>query len=129
MGDIISSDGKHTKNIEARKNKMKASTVSIKTIASHETLNMIETSVLLDLHESINLSALLTNAEAWSLNKSEYDEMERMEVQSIKLLFDLPSHIPTQALIHQFGLLYTRQRIEQKQLIYLWKLLQRDSQH
>lgn len=71
LGDIITSDGKNKKNIEMRKNKLNASTISIKTIASNETLYMLETTVLLNLHETINLPALLTNAESWCLNKKE----------------------------------------------------------
>ena len=129
LGDIISNDGKNAKNIEARKNKINASTVSIKTIAANETLNTVETSVLLDLHDTINLSALINNSEAWNLNKGETDELEKIEIKAIKLLFDLPTHIPTAALIHHFGLLYTRQRIEQRQLLYLWKIINRDEQH
>lgn len=129
LGDVVTSDGKNTKNIDARKNKIMASTISIKTIAANETLNMMETSVILNLHDAVNLSALLTNSEAWNLNKGECEKIEQIEIQAIKLLFDLPSHIPTPALIHQFGLLYTKQRIEQKQLIYLWKLMNKEENH
>ena len=48
-----------------------------------------------------------------------------MEIQAIKYLFDLPLHIPTVAIMYSFGLLYTTQRIDQMQLIYLHRLLQR----
>ena len=58
LGDILSSDGKNTKNIESRKIKLKTSTISIKTIASSETLNKLETSLLLKMHDSINLLPL-----------------------------------------------------------------------
>ena len=126
LGDIITSDGKNKKNIEMRKNKLNASTISIKTIASNETLYMLETTVLLNLHETINLPALLTNAESWRLNKGESDEIEKIEIQTMKRLFDLPLHLPTPAILYEFGLLYTKLRIEQKQLIYLWKILSRD---
>ena len=44
-------------------------------------------------------------------------------------MFDLPTHIPTPALIYSFGLIYTSLRIEQKQLLYLWKVMNRDEQH
>ena len=129
LGDVISNDGKNTKNIEARKNKLNGTTISIKTIAASEALNKIETSLLLEMHESINLSALLTNAESWNLNKGENEELERMEINAIKLLFNMPTHIPTPALIHSFGLLYTSLRVEQKQLLYLWKVLNRNQGH
>ena len=129
LGDIISNDGTNTKNIQARKHKAASTTISIKTIASNETFKQIGTSVLMELHDTTTLSALLTNSESWTLNKSEKLEIERIEIQSIKLLFDLPVHTPTPALIHSFGLLYASLRVEKRQLIYLWKVTQRDSQH
>ena len=56
-------------------------------------LRIIETRVLLELHDKVILSALLTNAEAWTLSKGEIDEIERIEVQTLKMLFDLPNHV------------------------------------
>ena len=129
LGDIITDDGKNTKNIQARKDKTTATTIAIKTIASNETFREIGTSVILELHETTTLSALLTNSESWSLNKTEKLDLERIEIQSVKLLFDLPAHIPTPALIYAFGLLYTSLRVEQRQLVYLWKVAQREAQH
>ena len=64
LGDVISNDGKNSKNIESRKNKINGTTISIKTIAASEALNKIETSLLLEMHDTINLSANLTNAES-----------------------------------------------------------------
>ena len=87
------------------------------------------TSVLMDLHETTTLSALLTNCVSWTLNKTEKCDLEQIETQSIKLLFDLPSHTPTPALIYTFGLLYTSLRIEKRQLLYLWKVLNREQSH
>ena len=129
LGDMISYDGKNNKNIEARKNKLNGTTISIKTVAASEALNKLETSLLLKMHDSINLSALLTNAESWNLNKGDNTELERIEINAIRLLFDLPTHIPTPALTHSFGLLYTSLRVELKQLLYLWKLVNREQEH
>ena len=47
----------------------------------------------------------------------------------MKRLLDRPLHLPTPAILYEFSLLYTKLRIEQKQLIYLWKILSRDEQH
>ena len=119
LGDIITSDGKNSQNLRSRNAKLQATTVTINTIASSEVLHKIETSVLLELHDKISISGLLTNAESWNLNRSEEDEIEKMEIQAVKNLFDLPLHTPTVAIIFTFGLLYTVQRIDKKQLSYL----------
>ena len=123
LGDIITNDGRHKENLTSRKIKMQATTTHIHTIASSETLNKIETAVLLELHEKISITSLLSNSESWNLNKGEEDFVEKIEIQAIKDLFDLPLHTPTAAIIFTFGLLYTKQRIDKKQLIYLHKVL------
>ena len=123
LGDIITNNGKNTKNLEARKNKAFAATSGINSIAGTSILRKIETKVILELHEKVILSALLTNAEAWTLNKGEREEMERVEIQTLKMLFDLPNHTPTPGIVYTLGTLYTSLRIERKRLMFLHRLL------
>ena len=123
LGDIITPDGKNSENLDNRCAKLKATTININTFATGETLQLIASSVMLESHEKLCIPGLLTNCESWNLNKKDEMYIERMEVQAIKHLFDLPIHTPTVAIIFTFGLLYTTQRIDQKQLIYLHKIL------
>ena len=127
LGDIISNDGKNAKNLESRKNKIQMNTVLINSIAESEVLRRIETSSLLELHEKKNVSGLMANAESWSLNRGETAELERIEVQALKYMFDLPTHTPTPAIIFTLGAMYTKQRIDKKRLMYLHRILNRDS--
>ena len=127
LGDIITADGKNDENIQARKAKTHATTVTLNTIASSDILHRIETAVLLILHESKIISSLLTNAESWCLRKKDEEELEKIEIQAMKYVFDLPIHMPTAAIIYSFGLLYTTQRIDQIQLVYLHKIIQKES--
>ena len=129
LGDHISNDGKYSANIEARKIKTQATTVNINSIASTEILRQIETSVLLELHEKITIPGLLANAESWSLLKMESAQMEKIEYQALRNMFDLPLHTPIPALIFTFGIMYTHLRIEKKRLIYLHRVLNRQSTH
>ena len=129
LGDIVTNDGKNVKNLEARRNKTVSNTISIKTFATNEMFKTVATPVLLELHETISLSALLTNSESWVLSKGEKDTLDNIEIQAIKQLFDLPAHTPTPALIFIFGLLYTSLRVEHRQLIYMWKVLNRKKEH
>ena len=75
LGDIISNDGKNTKNIETRKEKINASTVTINTIAESDILCRIETAVLLELHEKVSIPGLIANCESWNLKKAEIQEL------------------------------------------------------
>ena len=129
LGDSITSDGKNTLNIETRGHKIKASTITINTIASNEVLKKVETSVLLELHDKVNIPSLLMNAESWNLNTGEKTEIDKIEINALKSLFDLPLHMPTPAIRFAFGTLYTEIHIDKKRLLYLHKLVTRDTTH
>ena len=126
LGDIITSDGKNKENIQDRRDKIQAATMTVNSIAACEVLHGIETAVLIDLHEKISISGFLTNAESWRLCKGEEEEIEKIEVQALKSMFDLPLHLPTPAIIFSFGTLLTKQRIDKKMLLYLHKLLNKE---
>ena len=129
LGDEITSNGKNTENIKARKQKLQGTIASINTIASNEVLSRIESCVLLELHERIAIPGLLNNSQSWVLNKTETIELEKAEIQALKILFQLPTRTPKAAVIFTFGILFTRQRIDQNQLIYLHRTLQRPVTH
>ena len=129
LGDEITSDGKNSKNIEKRRNKMKGTAVSINTIAASEVLHKIETAVLLKLHESVSIPTLLANCESWTILKCEEIELDKAEIQSIKSLFDLPTKTPTPGILFSLGLPYTKFRFIQKKVIYLHRILQRNPSH
>ena len=129
LGDIITSDGKNQKNIEARKLKLLNSTIHITSIGSNEVLRGIQASTLITLHETMNIPKLLINAETWILSKGNTKELNRIEVQCLKRLFSLPCTTPTAAVIFSFGMLFTSVSIDKKQLLYLHKILQRQHDH
>ena len=129
LGDIISNDGKNAKNIEARKIKTQATTINVNSLASTEVLRNIESMVLLELHDKITIPGLLANAESWSLTKTEYTEIEKIENQALRNLFDLPLHTPIPAMMFTFGTLYSHLRIEKQRLNYLYRLLNRQDSH
>ena len=127
LGDVVTPDGKNKENLQNRMIKSQATSVNINTIASSETLLGIETMVILELHDKICIPGLLNNCESWNLTKKEELELEKIEMKAIKYLFDLPIHTPTAAILFTFGLLYTKQRIDQIQLMYLQKILKRNN--
>ena len=129
LGDVLTSNGKNLANLDSRKKKTQATTTNINAIASTEILRKIEVPVLLRLHETITIAGLITNSESWCLSKTETDELEKIEIQALKSLLDLPIHQPTPSIIYSLGTLYTGLRVNQKQLIYLHRILNRPSNH
>ena len=77
----------------------------------------------------MTISGLLTNAESWTLNQGEKAELEKIEIQALKHLFDLPAHTPTPAVIFTLGTLYTEHRVALKRLNYLHRILTREDEH
>ena len=77
LGDVITSDGRNSKNLEARQNNSLITTVTINSIAESEIMRNIGTRVLIEMHEKKNLSRLLTNAESWTLNQGEKTKLEK----------------------------------------------------
>ena len=128
LGDIVSSDGRNKENIKSRQAKLQASIISVNTYASNEVMARIEAPVLLDLYETIAISGFMTNAESWSLNKGEENEIEIVEIQALKNLFDLPIHTPTAAIVYTLGVPFTKQRIDKRTLLFLYKILHKDSE-
>ena len=55
--------------------------------------------------------------------------MEIIETQALKELFDLPIHTPTTAITYTLGTLFASLRLDQKQLMYLHKVLNRNQTH
>ena len=55
--------------------------------------------------------------------------LEKIEIGTLKNLFDLPIQTPTPAIFYTLGILQTKIRIDKKQLIYLHRILIRDNNH
>ena len=85
--------------------------------------------MLIELHEKITIPSLLNNAEAWHLTINDNRDLEQIEVGSLKHLFNLPTRTPTPGIIFTLGTLYTDIRIKKKQLIFLHRILSRDTRH
>lgn len=116
-------------NLKSRRQKLQATTATINTIASNEVLNRVEALVLLELHERISIPCLLNNAETWILNKTETAELEKIEIQALKNIYQLPIRTPNTAVMFLFGTLFTKQRVDRCQLFYLHKILNRPTNH
>ena len=125
LGDIIMRNNCNKKNIDDRENKVKSATRQVISMCGSETIQGMEIEGLLKLHESRIVSTLLTNCETWVLGKEERRKLERIELWALKKMIGLPPTTPTLAVIITTGCLFTTQRIDQRQLIYLKILLHR----
>ena len=125
LGDIVMRNNSNQKNIEDREQRVKMTTRKAISICCSETIGCIEMQALLTYHESVIIPTLLTNCETWVLSKEQRKKLERIELWSLKKMIGLPPTTPSIAVIYTTGTLFTSQRIDQKQLIYLKTILSR----
>ena len=86
-------------------------------------MKKIGMSVILKLHEAETLPSFLYNAETWTLTKTEKKTLDRAETYAWKRMIGLPQTTPTAGIFPTVGSLFASIRVEQKQLIYLHKIL------
>ena len=129
LGDIISQDGKNTANLKERKNKVNVAVRSILTCCNSGVMKKMATKVAKYLYEMEIVPALLYNSETWTLSNVEKKFLDQIEVHAWKKLIGLPNTTPTAGIMHTMGSLFPSIRVEQKQLIFLQKVLQRNDEH
>ena len=129
MGDTITNDNKNKINLQNRENSLHATTRQINTTASSDVMRGVETWVILELYEKCIIPSFLNNAESWTLTLTEEKQIDKVCIQAVKRLFNLPSTTPSPTIIYSFGLLYATQAVDQKRMNYLHKLLTRESNH
>ena len=129
LGEEISRDGKSKENLIERFKKVKQTVRAVMSCGKSEVMKKIETKVLLQLHETVTLPTLLSNAETWILDAEERKETNKMEIWALKQMIGLPVTTPTPAVIFATGSLYTSIRIDKVQLIYLHTLLNKEIGH
>ena len=115
LGDHISRNGSSKDNVESRMKKVKQTTRAISTCGSSEIMQRMELRVLMKLHETVTIPALLVNCEAWCLNKTEMLNMEMAETWALKRLLNLPRTTPTVAVRFVTGTLFVKLLIQIKQ--------------
>ena len=129
LGDIISQDGKNTTNLKERKNKVNVAVRSILTCCNSGVMKKMAAKVAKYLYETEIVSALLYNSETWTLSNAEKKFVDQIEVHAWKKLIGLPNTTPTAGIVHTMGSVFPSIRVEQKQLLYLHKVLQRNDEH
>ena len=78
LGDIISKDGKNSKNIKARVARAKGSVKQIMEILDNICFGPYQFQVALIRRNSLFLSSLMFNSEAWyNVSSSDIDELEK----------------------------------------------------
>ena len=127
LGDVISSDGKHSKNIQARKNKSLGVITQIMEILQKVFFGKYFFEVAIVLRTSLLLSSLLLNSEAW-VNLSEKDVRSLEQTDEILLSKILGCEANTSNVFKylELGIYPIRFEIMKRKIIFLQYILQQE---
>ena len=129
LGDIISADGSHRKNIEARKNKGLGIINNIMQILKSMFFGKYYFEVALILRSSLLLSSLLLNSEAW-VNVSDSNIRSLEQTDEILLSKVLGSESNTSNIFKylELGVYPVRFEIIKRKVIFLQYILKQDKE-
>ena len=127
LGDVLSNDGKNIKNITARKNRGLGVITQIMSILADICFGNFYFEVAIILRNSLLISSLLTNAEAWyNLTHADIKELERVDEMLFRKILECPSSTPKEMLYLELGVLPIRYIIMMRRLNFLQYILYED---
>ena len=127
LGDVISTDGRNIKNIKARIAKGKGIVSKILTMLDGIPFGKHYFEVGILLRDSLLVSSMLFNAEAWyNLTSTELDLLETIDVSLLKQLLKAPKGTPTEMLYLELGCIPFREIVREKRLRFLHYILNND---
>ena len=126
VGDIVTNDGKHTRNIASRRSKGIGVISEITTTLNGLCLGPHHFSVALTFRQTMLLTVLLTNSETWlRLLKKDIEKLERVDHMLLRKLFQVPRSTPTASLYLETGCIPIKYVIKMKRILYLHHILTR----
>ena len=124
LGDVIASDGTNTLNI--RKMISTGNGVISKIVNILESVSLGEHyfKIALLLRESLLLNAILSSSESWyGLTQSEIEELESVDINLLRRIFEVPHTVPTVSLFLETGCISIGTLIKCRRLNYLHYLV------
>ena len=120
LGDIISGDGKNTKNIQNRIAKGQGKISAIITLLDKICLGRFYFEVAITLRESMFINGILTNAETWhNVKKTEIEELEQLDRSLLRKIFKVPISTPKESFYLELGLLPIGTVVKARRIVYL----------
>ena len=120
LGDIIANDGKNMKNILSRVNKSIGITNQILSILDDICFGRYHFEVAVVLRNSLLLSSILTNSEAWyNLKKEEVEKLEKADEKLLRKILECPFSTPKEMIYLELNCLPIRYIIKCRRVMFL----------
>ena len=129
LGDIISNDGRNMKNFKSRVNKGKGIVNKIMTRLETIPWGKHYFEVAMILRESLLVSSVLTNSEAWyNVTQAELDFIETLDLMLLRKVLKVPKSTPKEILFLELGCIPFRDIIRKRRLSFLHYIIHEDSE-
>ena len=127
LGDILSNDGKNSKNIENRISKGIGIINNIFNLLENIVFGNHYFEIALLLRESMLINGILTNAEIWyNLTKSEIEKFESLDRLFFRKLLSVAETTPKEAFYLEMGAIPINILLKSRRVKYLHSILQRN---
>ena len=127
MGDILSADGTNLKNVISRQNKSIGINKQIGNMLREVCYGPYHFEVALVFRETLLLSSILTNSEAWyKVKDNEIDILEKSDENLLRSIFETPVTTTKCMLYLESGVKPIRFHFMSRRLMFLWYILNED---
>ena len=124
LGDIISCDGRNTKNVQNRIGKGLGKITEIMNILEKISFGHQYFKIALLLRESLFLNSILTNAEIWyGVTQAEIKHFEDLDLTLLRRVLNTPCSVPAEAIYLELGCMNIEVIIKSRRANYLHYLL------
>ena len=127
LGDYITSDGSNKKNVAARKGKGFGIIDKIMSMLEEIAFGPNYFDIAILLRNSLFLSSILLNSEAWyGLTVADVEQLEIVDQALLKKILDAPCSTPSPSLYLELGCLPIRFIIKTRRLMFLHYILNQE---
>ena len=127
LGDVISCDGRNTKNISTRRSKGVGIVEQIFKILGGSVFGPYYFEVGLILRQALFINSVLTNSESWyGLKETEIEQLEQVDEMLLRKLFEVGQGCPKEMLFLETGSWPLRYTIMFRRLMFLHYIINED---
>ena len=128
LGEIITPNLKNATHLQAKEIQINGIIQSCVFASSNEVLAQIKMETLLKLYYSCVIPALLYGFETWILNSPEIKHLNRIQINTLRKILKLSTSTPIPITYSEIGEIPIQFRFYERQLLYLWKLVDKKDQ-
>ena len=127
LGDIISADGRHFKNVQARKNKSLGTINQIMQILQNVFFGKFYFEVAMVLRSSLMIYSLLLNSEAWvNISETEIWKLEQNDEILLSKVLGFEANTSNVFKYLELGVYPVRYEIMKCKILFLYYILQQE---